>query len=423
MKSIKGFMINKKKNILHNKKSNHVTVESSKHLGIILGAFAIIFLLQVPFIDRCGINDDEQSEADAIKSATISDETDGLFIADFRINDLGVPHGKRYDSSERAIRVMDMVVFDGALYVGGGDYGTNAGPVDMLRYNIAAGEWEQLGSLPDEEVNEFAVIGGVLTVPGTDPRDIGWDKCNYYYLENGEWKMKSTLPGAPHCWDITGYGGKIFAAIQYGGDGSAYYVAVSEDGGESFFVIPLTDENGVPAARSAVGRYYHLLHINGDLYAYCENKLYKYNGERFAFAYDWQGKVTPGNAAGIAKDLGSVVYTDTAMYFSTTALYECADPASPAQLALPSIETVNDLYVFGGELYVLAVERKSAAENIIRVYKFSSGEFSIVAEIVRETSAVCLAVTDDRVYLGLASNNKHADNGRVIEIEIHDKSN
>ena len=256
----------------------------------------------------------------------------------------------------------------------------------------------------------------MLTVPGTDPRDIGWDKCNYYYLENGEWKTKNTLPGASHCWDITEYGGAIFAAIQYEADTSAHYAAMSEDGGESFSVIPLTDENGAAVPSGSIGRYYHLLHIGGELYAYCTNKIYKYDGTRFAFAYDWNGKVSPGNAAGIAKELGAVVYTDNSLYFSSTALYECTDPAFPVQIAVPDGGTVNDLYVSGGELYVLTVE-KSAAENVSRVYKYSGGKFISVAEFRREVPAVCFAVTDNRIYLGLASNNKHNDNGRGLEIE------
>ena len=72
--------------------------------------------------------------------------------------ELGIPLSERYPEGIRARCPWDMTVFDGKLYIGGGDYDANSGPVDIWCYDIDNGTWENSGTVPDEEINRFAVI-------------------------------------------------------------------------------------------------------------------------------------------------------------------------------------------------------------------------------------------------------------------------
>ncbi|MCH5183456.1 MAG: hypothetical protein J1E00_04690 [Oscillospiraceae bacterium] len=381
----------------------------------------LIFLLVLLtiFSSGCSRSNDDLSSASpesSDRSITASENTLSEDVTS-TYKDLGAPQGSRYSTAGTSIRVLDMYVLDGMLYVGGGNWNVNSGPVDMWRYCIAQEEWEQLGSVPDEEVNEFVVLNGVLTVPGTDARQDGWDLCNYYYLENDEWKVKRTIPNSSHCWDIAAYDGKLFAAVEYEADHEHYYVAVSEDNGNSFGVMPLLDQGAQPVKSGPFGRYYHLLTIDHELYAFCSGMLYQYDGSQFVFAADWSDKVTLGSLNGVSKDLSAAVNIGTTLYFSSTKLYACSSADSLREIELPNGGTVNDLYVYNDELYVLSIKTIPGENSTSVIYKYGQDAFTVAAELKHEIPAACLAVTEDKIYLGMASNLNHNDNGRVFEIE------
>lgn len=376
----------------------------------------LIFLLVLLTIFSSGCNRSNNSISSASPdgsdvSAAVSEDA----VPQYK--DLGAPQGSRYSTAGTSIRVLDMYVLDGMLYVGGGNWNVNSGPVDMWRYCIEQAEWEQLGSVPDEEVNEFVLLNGVLTVPGTDAKQDGWNLCNYYYLENDEWKVRRTIPDSSHCWDITAYGDMLFAAIEYEADHAHYYVAVSEDNGDSFHVLPLLDKDAQPVESGSFGRYYHLLTIGHALYAFCNGMLYQYDGGQFIFAADWSDKVTLGSLNGVAKDLSAVVNIGTTLYFSSTKLYTCSSTDNLQEIDLPNGGTVNDLYVYNDELYVLSIKTIPGENSTSVVYKYSHDTFTVAAELEHEIPAACLAVTENTIYLGMASNLNHKDNGRIFEIE------
>lgn len=75
----------------------------------------------------------------------------------------------------------DIKVFEGKVYVGSGDYGANTGPIVIWAYDIASGKWVSTGSVRDEAVTSFKVIGGKLTIPGIDPMGT-WSYGNVYQV-------------------------------------------------------------------------------------------------------------------------------------------------------------------------------------------------------------------------------------------------
>lgn len=376
----------------------------------------LIFLLVLMTVFTSGCNRPNDDDAsDPKDNSDVSTTVSGDIAPKYK--DLGAPQSPRYDVASSSIQALDMYVFEGMLYVGGGNYGDNCGPVDMWRYRIAQEEWEQLGSVPDEEVNEFVVLNGVLTVPGTDARQDGWDLCNYYYLENDEWKVKRTIPNSSHCWDIAAHDGKLFAAIEYEAEHSHYYVAVSADHGDSFEVLPLLDKDKNPVECGKYSRYYHLLNIAGELYVLCDGALYQYDGSQFVFAVDWNDQFIPCNTIGGSKELSAKVNIGKTLYFSSNKLYACTSVDDLREIDLPGGGTVSDLYAYNDELYVLSVKTVPREGSTITVYKYANDAFTVVSELEHEIPASCFAVTEDKIYLGMVSTLIHNDNGRVFEIE------
>ena len=65
--------------------------------------------------------------------------------------ELGIPSAAEYETGVRARSPWDMIVYDGALYVGSGDFDANAGPVPIYRYDPTSQTWSSGAALPEEE--------------------------------------------------------------------------------------------------------------------------------------------------------------------------------------------------------------------------------------------------------------------------------
>lgn len=144
--------------------------------------------------------------------------------------ELGIPTASRYSEGIRARCPWDMIVWNEKLYVGSGDYDSNSGPVDIWRYDTTKGVWENSGTVPDEEISRFCVIGDVLVAPGIDPTE-DWTYGNYYKQDGEEWVKVRNISGGMHNFDMVEYNGSIFCGL--GVASGEYPVVYSADDGKN----------------------------------------------------------------------------------------------------------------------------------------------------------------------------------------------
>lgn len=133
---------------------------------------------------------------------------------------VGHPFDTRYaQPAERYARnIWDMRWFDGRLYMGGGNSSNhgpaaNAGPVPLMRFDPATGDWRQEATIDDEQIDRFVVLDGELVIPGHDPRQ-SWKLGNFYRRRpDGAWDKVRTVPEGVHIYDMVSYQGRWFAAL------------------------------------------------------------------------------------------------------------------------------------------------------------------------------------------------------------------
>ncbi|MBQ4116012.1 MAG: hypothetical protein IJD37_01410, partial [Clostridia bacterium] len=104
------------------------------------------------------------------------------YNSDKRIVDyveLGVPSMQSFEVDTASRCPWDMIIWDEKVYIGSGDYGSNAGPVDIWCYDIQESTWKNSGTVPDEEISRFCVVDNALVAPGIDPTE-DWSYGNYY---------------------------------------------------------------------------------------------------------------------------------------------------------------------------------------------------------------------------------------------------
>ncbi len=343
-----------------------------------------------------------------------------------RINDLGIPLKDRYSHENPAINPWDMILYKDNLYIGSGDFSSNAGPIDMWKYNIKDKNWVNSGTVPDEEISRFFVIKGTLVAPGIDPQE-SWDYGNIYYTDGTEWAKKRTIPNASHCFDLTYSGGKLFAAIEYEREQSILYAAVSEDGGDSFEIIPLLkggayvsrQDNGFLRDIFTVKDKTFVLALNQDSLYDLRYDVYQYEGDRFEYVTTWDEKIK-SKGYGNALFKSKVQFKDS-LYFTTGILYKCDSLETPRKIDLPNNEIVHDIYEYEGELFALGISAGNK-EYIMTVYKINDSdniEFEKMLEFSYKIPAVSFAVGKNSFYFGMASpNRKDTNNGRILEVEI-----
>ena len=78
----------------------------------------------------------------------------------------------------RALNVWDLQVFEGKVYVGGGDTSTNKGPMNVWAYNPASQLFIKETTIPEEAILRFKLIDDQLYIPAADPRNA--DSSKFY---------------------------------------------------------------------------------------------------------------------------------------------------------------------------------------------------------------------------------------------------
>lgn len=336
---------------------------------------------------------------------------------------LGRPQAARYAAGETGRNAWDMAVFNDKLYIGGGDYDSNLGPVDIWCYDFAATEWQLTGNVPDEEVSRFTEIDGQLVAPGIDPRE-SWQLGNYYTLAADGWKSTRSLPGGIHAYDIALFEGKLFAAL--GVVAGEFPVAVSEDGGKTFRQLPLVKDGVSLQTTGSFIRVYRLLEKDGALYAIYYNsggeqsslELYRYETGAFVYCADWQQVKRRGRFGNTM--IAGAETVDGTLYFATGKLYAAADMTSPEDITPSDTLYTPDLILAEQTLCVLACEPQEDAYRI-SVWMRMDGRFVERFYFTYDVPAISLAYREGMFFLGMGKNDKdngHELNGTVLAVEF-----
>ena len=358
---------------------------------------------------------EETSSAEGSSDEETSSEENNKYTV---IKDLGIPSEKRFpDIKNTARNVWDMIVFDNYLYIGQGDYDKNLGPCDVWRMNIKTSEWENSGSVYDEQINRFRVINGKLTIPGTDPKD-PWDCGSHYVLENGEWKKYRSIKGGIHVFDMCMYDGKLFASIGALPENSA--MAVSDDLGKTFSPVKFF-KNSEPLDLTAgiTNRAYDLFVINGELYTLFyssadQNEIYKYSGESFEYYCSWDHKFI--NTYLYYVPLGEKVSFKDSLFIASGHFYKAEkDPKNIEYVALPNVNRVWDVLVYDDTLYVLCDRIKKSGYDTV-VLKSDDGEnFSEILSFEKSLPSRSFAFDGKTFWFGLGTLDESTfDSGRII---------
>ena len=345
-------------------------------------------------------------------------------ISDIPFTEIGIPSESTYPTGIRARTPWDMIVWDGALYVGGGDFDANSGPLPIYRLDLETNEWSASDLLPEEEFNRFCVLGDELTVPGIDPKE-GWELGNYYVLNDGVWEQKRVLPNGVHCFDMVEYDGRIYAGL--GVPDTESPIIVSEDGGETFVSVEMqkdgerVDTTGLDTVRVydlfILGDrlYASFLYGNGSPYAY---ELYRYENGVFVFDNDWNGKVKR-RAISYRMICEKVEYNDR-LYLATGNLYTTSDLDEMTVVTFPYSAAVFDLAADGGRLYALCARRQDDGNVRISVWRKSGtgvANFIQLFNFEYPIAPISFAVSNGVFYFGMSDTaNENELNGMILKI-------
>ena len=332
-----------------------------------------------------------------------------------RLKDLGIPLIETYTNETeqeiRARRSEDMVIYDGRLYVGCGDYDTNMGPVSVVCYDISEGEWQISPEvLEDEQIKRFLVLDGTLCIPGTDPRG-DWSMGNYYTLSDGGWQTQRVLPSGIHCFDGLIFEGRTFFGL--GVNSGDYPVAVSD--GEGFRSVAfMRDGELVDTSAFEFVRTYNLTVWQDQLFAFLTlgntdsiaYEVYRYDGESFVYYSTppevfWRGYDMAHTGA--FADLG--VFINGYCYFTTE------DMVSFRPRQVGDSDLACDMLVLEDTLYVLAYrELEKGYESA--VYATRDGKtFEKLFYFQKEIPAGAFAYENGVFYFSM---------GRYYDAESHE---
>ena len=337
--------------------------------------------------------------------------------------DLGIPALREYPEGIPARNIWDMIVVGDALWVGGGDYDKNSGPVTMHYYDLAAGQWQTANALPDEEISHFVTVGETVIATGTDPKE-NWDLGNYYRLTaDRTWETVRNLPGGIHNYDMVEFDGRWFAALGVVEGNSP--IVCSADGGETFSAVPMQkDGQPLDTAGGVYIRVHRFFVQDGGLYALFrfsdgedlyEQSVYRYDGEAFVYHADWSGAVrrTRYNH----KVVSAAEVWGGSTYLATGRLYRTADFIDVEEVSFPEGVQITDLRQSDGALYALGCRYDAEQKNYrITLWKSVADDFACVWYFDYALPAISFLRHQNVTYIGVGSlsDQPHYQNGTLL---------
>lgn len=329
---------------------------------------------------------------------------------------LGIPLSDHYPSELNSRSIWDMKIYDNKLFVGGGDYDKNTGPVPVYYYDIPNQKWVMSGEVPDEQIEHFFIINNTLMIPGCDPKQ-SWEMGNIYEFHNDSWNTNRSIPGGIHQFDLAEYNGMIFAGL--GVVPGEYPIAVSSDGGKSFRQLTMY-KNDVPVDTSIPAdeditavqiRVYDFFVLNNELYAFysfytnlsTSLEIYKYKNDGFYYYCDFPDGISTKRST--YRIFNAEAEYDGKLFITTGNLYATQDLEEVTKIELPDQSAVTDLQLINGKLYALAVAKTS--EDLYRtslwIYSEISDSFREILYFSFSCPAISFTYNQDTLYFGMGS--------------------
>ena len=125
-----------------------------------------------------------------------------------RFRPLGEPTA---DKAEAARKINELMLFEGRLYLGHGDWYKNSGPTDVISYDFAKKKFVKEHTVQDEAIHRYRRYGKRLFLPGTDATE-SWEFGNLYVHSASAWKKYRTIPRGLHVFDFAEYAGRWYVA-------------------------------------------------------------------------------------------------------------------------------------------------------------------------------------------------------------------
>ena len=298
------------------------------------------------------------------------------------INVLGNPYHSLYGADSAACIAWDLMVHDGMLHRGAGDYDINTGMFSIWAYNLKTQSWQYTGISEDEEISRFVRIDGTLYAPGTDAR-ADWTLGNYYRYDNGMWERLRTIPDGIHVWDIEKYDGKLFFGLGVDPDVRSTPLAyMDEDGTFTFVPMYKGDKKREEVTVITHLRAYELYICGDELFAYVQmhnentavtGEIYRYEDGKFIFQSS-AAQFLSGVQLTYRHFSGDGQY-EGATYLVQNYLYRTADGTEFSKIPMPDGAKVSDLLVNEKGLFVLAYKRINQEEGYdIVIYRLVNDE-------------------------------------------------
>ncbi len=313
----------------------------------------------------------------------------------------------------------DMITHGNKVFVSGGNYNSNKGPVVINAYTRDCTEGIDAGAVSTEQVNEFYQYNGYTIALGIDPKE--WMAGDIYYIaqESNRWKEHwGVLKGNIHCYDMVEYKGSYY----FGGsnlnyrtkDGVSYEAsipAVFKLEGEftdnlyqqNFVSLDIVVKNGKVITYdntleklevgdsvywvSQIPRIHNLMVFNDKLLAicYCSNGegnsgIYEYNEKknRFEYADEYNAEFLIEIYNRNKQDREKIQHDfqwGSKYYFVAAGLYSTADFKEYTTETIPKYEDciVRDVIFRDG--YAIVLAGKEVEDGVFENIVFETADF------------------------------------------------
>lgn len=308
----------------------------------------------------------------------------------------------------------DIEVYDNKVFVGGGDYDKNTGPIPAYYYDIEESCWINSGILPDEQIDRIKVIHDALFIPGCDPKE-SWEYGNLYTYQDNQWITMRSIPGGIHQFDIIEYHDMIFVGL--GVNPGEYPIAVSTDNGITFRQMMMYKDGKLlntsipnsPDVTSLIIRVYDFFLFNETLYAYCctnsnistHVEIYKFENGAFHYYCNLPENIKTKRTS--YKTFNNNLEYNGKLFFTTGNLYVTDDLNKAERMDFPGDSAITDLRIINDKLYALVVLKNEDGSFRNSIWKYSKANQTFIELLYYSFPCPALSFTYDNsiFYFGM----------------------
>lgn len=369
----------------------------------------------------------------------------------------------------RARTVWSLIAVDDRIYAGGGDSTLNPGSVGVWYYTEADG-WTLDFEMDTEEISQPVLIDDVFYLPYIDPSTNDLPKFRYRNPA-GTWTTVSETPALAHVRQIlpVGDGELLLLGNSRSPSNTASAVVCEADGSNMRGILVFSEDGSEGPSFHEFNWYYSGVQFRGETYVFnllnFQNQTYdapswfRYDPDEEQFTYPSAASNRASEwfvPNGRAEDAGVVVYIDAAVEYhaglfyvtKTSSPYQSEDPdfstgatlyrttkgvadrlyfktamgSAPVAVDLPAQAAPETVFQYGGELYVLGVEKisDSSYDNILYrvIDPADSGTWVEEVRFNRGNRAKSALRVGDTFYFGLGMdyNEPVGEAGTVLAI-------